>query len=93
MKHAQTWAGIIAVIGAIVAFIFGRRSNLHDNGSGVDSIGNGIDDGANRAESITSGNSDAEKRLDNIAGRIDNAAIGIEEAIGIVQDIRKRGSK
>lgn len=93
MKYAKIWATILAILGAIVAFIFGKRSSVRDNGSGADRIGNGLDDSADRASTVTSGIVNAEKRVDNIASRVDNASKGISDALGIVQAIRNRGAK
>lgn len=93
MKYAKIWATILAIIGAIVAFIFGRRSRILDNGGRANTIRNGIDDSASRASTVTVGIVDAEKSVDNIASRVDNASKGIGDAIGIIQRIRDRGAK
>ena len=93
MKHGKVWAAILAILGAIGAFIFGKRSSVRNNGSGIDSIRRGFDDIQNGAVRITVRTIDTQKSVDNITKRIDEASIGIDSALGIVQGVRDRGAK
>lgn len=91
MKYV--WTAIFSIIAILFSYLVGKRSSIRNNGSGADSVRDGINDSANKSERITGGIADAEKSVDNVTKRLDDATVGLAKAIGIVQGIRDRGAK
>jgi hypothetical protein len=92
MKYGKVWASIIAIIGAIIAFIFGKRSGILDNGARASAIGSQLDGVISRAKDIERNSSIASADNRKIGESIDRAIIANDDNIGIFQKIRARGS-
>ena len=78
-------SAILGAIAVLFSYLIGKRS-VHDNRSGTNSIGTGIDDSASGATSIAKG-------IDSVAKRVTSASSQIDSALGILQTIRNRGTK
>jgi len=82
-------AGALAVL---LAILFGKRSNIHDNGSGVDRVRDSLTDSKNRANDIADKVASASSTASDIGKHIDTASNSLDKAIGVVQSIRRRGA-
>jgi len=91
MKYAKTVTGIIAILGAIIAFIFGKRSGILDHRGRAGTIGSQLDGFANRAENIKRDSSIASADNRKIGESIDRAISANDDNLGIIQEIRARG--
>jgi hypothetical protein len=91
MKYGKIIAGILAILGAIIAFIFGKRSGVLDNGGRASAIGGELDEVTKRANSIERNASIARDNNRKISESIDRAIGANDDNIGIIQKIRARG--
>jgi methyl-accepting chemotaxis protein len=82
-------AGALAVLFAI---LFGKRSNIHDNGSGTDRIRDSLADSKDRASDINRQIVDTSGTVADITEHIGSASDSVDKAIGVVQSIRRRGA-
>jgi len=92
MKYGKIVAGILAILGAIVAFIFGKRSRVLDNGGRASALGSELDEVTKRAKSIERDTSIARDNNRKVSESIDRAISANDDNIGIIQKIRARGS-
>ena len=102
---------LVCVIVLVVAFSAGyllgceRTKEIHDNGSGIEPIGNELEnagtniqhakDGINQAQGtadkIGAGISNAKESADYISGTVDNSADIIKQCQQIIERVRRRG--
>ena len=102
---------LAAVIVMVVIFCAGyllgveRTKDLHNNGSGIEPIGNelenagtniqhakdGIDKAQGTADKVGAGISNAKESADYISGTVDNSADIIRQCQQIIERVRRRG--
>ena len=82
-------AGAIAIL---LAYIFGTRTNVHDNGSGAGGIRDSLADSKDRANDIAEQIVHTSGTIVDITEHIGSASDSLDRAIGVVQSIRRRGA-
>lgn len=91
MKYDKIIAGILAILGAIVAFIFGKRTRVLDNRGRAGAIGSELDEVTGRAKSIERDAIIARDNNRKVSESIDRAISANDDNIRILQKIRARG--
>ncbi len=91
MKYAI--AAILGAFAVLMSFIFGKRPRVLDNGSGADRVRDGLRDSQDRADDIADKVGDATGTAIELAGHIDTASAGVDQALDIVRSIRRRGAQ
>jgi hypothetical protein len=82
-------AGAVAIL---LAYLFGTRTNVHDNGSGAGGIRDSLTDSKNRADDITKQIVHTSRAIVDITEHIGSASTSLDRAIGVVRSIRRRGA-
>ena len=85
-------SAIAGALALLFAILFGKRTNLHDNGSGVDRVRDSLADSKDRADDISDQIVDTSGTVADIERHIGSAATFLDQAIGVVQSIRRRGA-
>ena len=90
MKYVVT--AILGFFAAVLVFVFGKRTNVHDNGSGAGGIRDSLADSKNRADDITEQIVHTSGTIVDITEHIGSASDSLDRAIGVVQSSRRRGA-
>jgi hypothetical protein len=83
---------ILGFFAAVLVFVFGKRTNVHDNGNGASGIRDSLADSKNRADDITEQIVHTSGTIVDITEHIGSASTSLDRAIGIVRSIRRRGA-
>ena len=85
-------SAIAGALALLLAYLFGKRGGVLDNGSGADRIRDSLADSKDRASDISRQIVDTSGTVADITEHIGSASDSVDKAIGVVRSIRRRGA-
>jgi len=85
-------SAIVGFFAAVLLLVLGKRTNVHNHGSGAGGVGDSITDSKDRASDISRQIVDTSSTVADITEHIGSASDSLDKAIGVVRSIRRRGA-